>query len=114
MAERQPSPDKRSSFLTPGNWAYHKHRPRREAQRIVKWPTSPPPQKESAKPTKNVVGFMKWMRQLLDRVERQRQGRQNQRLARLALGRTTRAVTKPAAPPTGATDRYQPNPARLK
>lgn len=98
MPEQEKAPsrsNRRARFIVPGEWALHTPRPRRESRRIVKWPTSVPPHRETARPTQSVIGFMRWMRQLLDRIEAQRQHRQNQRLARTVLKRVMRPLITP-------------------
>lgn len=81
---------RRSSFIVPGEeWLLRPHRPLRESKRIVKWPRATSPQKESAKPTQSIVGFMKWMRRLMEVIEAQKQGNRRE-LANMAVRRTVR------------------------
>lgn len=83
---------RRSGFIVPGEqWLLRPHRPAKESKRIVKWPTGPNPKKESAKPTQSVVGFMKWMRHLMDIVEAQR-NRSRKDLASMAIRRSVRKI----------------------
>jgi hypothetical protein len=109
MTEKTPFRPNRSGFLVPGNWMYHRNRPSHESKRAIKWPASPPPQKEAARPTQSIIGFMRWMRKLMDRIEAQRHGRLSKMLARVAL---RRAAPKIATPSSSTTAAQQPGPAR--